>query len=133
MESFYDLDNEAIRGLIDWSALPDAVRETLRGSALLGFVTVAISAIRDGSLDAGDSKALLCWQPVAVDQEGWNEVRDVLADASRRVEVAVKGSTARLKSKKQKEGKGSVHAVVGLAAFPALPLQGPAAANRQRH
>lgn len=112
-ETFYELDSEAIRGLIDWDSLPAALRETLRGSSLAGFISFAVAAIRDGSLDGRN--AVMCWQPVALDLAAWDEVRETVVAAVKRAEDAV------AESKKRLRGSGleapRVHAVIGLAAF----------------
>ncbi|HEU4678688.1 MAG TPA: helix-turn-helix domain-containing protein [Terrimicrobiaceae bacterium] len=113
LETFYRVDRDAFRRLVDWESLPPALDEALKGSSLRAFLNVASEALGEGKMDA--DQATLCWQPVALDGPGWIEVKKALSGAEAAVKQAIAKSASRLDS-----DSTPIHAIVGLAAVPVL-------------
>jgi DNA-binding transcriptional ArsR family regulator len=62
----------------DWSALPEGIRAQISGSVLERIVDDLRAAAESGSLDARADRHL-SFTTVALDEAGWNEIRDMLA------------------------------------------------------
>ena len=82
----------------------------------------AVAALEAGKLDDRDDTTL-SWMPVRLDDQGWNEVTEILREASERVLAAEAASNQRLGSNGR---DSSISAVVAVANFETPgPTQAP--------
>lgn len=113
-EHFYKAAPHAFIGNQAWRKVPKTLRGCVTAASLQTFLDKAVSALEAGTIDDRDDTTL-CWMPVFLDEEGWKEVSDILAEATDRVLKAQEAS----KSRTGKAGKDArtISAVVALANF----------------
>ena len=56
-----------------WRRVPRALLGGVSGATLQSFMDQAVAALEAGTID-GREDTILCWMPVQLDQEGWDEV-----------------------------------------------------------
>jgi DNA-binding transcriptional ArsR family regulator len=113
-EHFYKASPGSFVGDADWRRVPLSVRGGVSTAALRTFVEKAVRALKAGTLDARED-TVFCWNPLLLDQRGWDEVTAILRETADRVLAAQKRSRTRLT-----RGKGSdepISAVFALANF----------------
>jgi DNA-binding transcriptional ArsR family regulator len=113
-EHFYKASPNAFIGNQAWRKVPKTLRGSVTAASLQTFLDKAVSAWEAGTIDDRDDTTL-CWMPVFLDEEGWKEVNDILAEATDKVLKAQEES----KSRAGKAGKDArtISAVVALANF----------------
>jgi DNA-binding transcriptional ArsR family regulator len=111
-EHFYKANPGAFVGGPHWRKVPRAVRGGVSAATLQTFLDKAIAALEAGTLDGRDD-TVLRWMPLLVDQQGWEEVVEIMEDATNRVLATHLRSQSRL----SENGRGAVSTVVGMAAF----------------
>lgn len=96
-----------------WLSVPRPVTNGFRGAAFGRFVELAVEAARFGGFD-GRKDTVFTGRPVALDEQGWSEVTELLEQVVTRIDAA----EARARNRLEDGDPGEVvHAVVGLAAF----------------
>jgi DNA-binding transcriptional ArsR family regulator len=112
-EHYYKAAPDSFIGSREWRQVPRAVRAGVTGASLQTFMDKAVAALEAGTIDDREDTTLT-WMPVRLDDEGWNEVTEILGEAAERVLAAEARARARLGA----NGKHSaVSAVVALANF----------------
>lgn len=113
-EHFYKAAPHAFIGNQAWRRVPKSIRGGVTAASLQTFLDKAVSALEAGTIDDRDDTTL-CWMPVFLDEEGWKEVSDILAEATDRVVKAQEAS----KQRADDAGKDArtISAVVALANF----------------
>ena len=113
-EHFYKASPGSFIGDPDWRRVPLSVRGGVSTAALRTFVEKAVRALKAGTLDARED-TVFCWNPLLLDQRGWDEVTAILHETADRVLDAQKRSRTRLTREK---GPGEpISAVFALANF----------------
>ena len=113
-EHFYKASPRSFVGDQDWRRVPLPVRGSVSSASLRTFVEKAVRALKAGTLDARED-TVFCWNPLLLDQRGWDEVTAILRDTADRVIAAHNRSRTRLV---QAEGDGEpISAVFGMANF----------------
>jgi hypothetical protein len=96
----------------DWKQLPPAIRGGVTGTVLQTFVDRASEAITTGTFDSRDDSHL-SWTPVALDEEGWSELAQLLESTlASATEVEVKAA-----QRLAKGGGEPINATFALASF----------------
>ena len=113
-EHFYKAAPQAFIGNRSWRRVPRSVRGGVTAASLQTFIDKAISALEAGSMDARDDTTL-SWMPLHLDDEGWREVTQILADAGERVLKAQEESKRRAAG--SDGGRRTISTVVALANF----------------
>ncbi|HEV7771634.1 MAG TPA: hypothetical protein VGO66_13380 [Solirubrobacterales bacterium] len=104
---------------VDWPQMPEPVRQGLRGTTFAEFMTLAISALRAGTVDAREGSTFTSW-PLRLDSRGWDEVRAAMAEATETINRAEEQSRKRLG---RARAGGEVRAIVGTYAFEPAKAQ----------
>lgn len=79
----------------EWRRLPASVRPGMSASLLQNVVDDAGTALSSGSFDARDDRHL-AWTKMILDEEGWGELNDVMAETLKRVLEIQSSAAARL-------------------------------------
>ncbi|HET7444942.1 MAG TPA: winged helix-turn-helix domain-containing protein [Solirubrobacterales bacterium] len=116
LETFYEIDADALVAIMQLPDLPKQFREALRGSTLIAFFVHALEAVAAEVRDdeEADFSLLGDWQFAQVDDIGWGEIQGVVREATSCVAAAILGSRQRL------NGDEGMNAIFGVAAFPSL-------------
>jgi DNA-binding transcriptional ArsR family regulator len=95
MEHYYRATDRAFFNSDEWASLPESVRPGLSASGLKTLIDDAASALLAGTFDKRADRHL-SWTPMIVDEQGWDELRDGLAEMLDRVLEIQSSSAARL-------------------------------------
>lgn len=79
----------------EWRRLPASVRPGMSASLLQNVVDDAGTALSSGSFDARDDRHL-AWTKMILDDEGWGELNEVMAETLKRVLEIQSSAAARL-------------------------------------
>lgn len=112
-EHFYKATPGAFVGGPHWRKVPRAVLGGVSAATLQTFLDKAAAALEAGTLDSRDD-TVFRWMPLLIDQEGWDEVVEIMEEATNRVLAAHLRSQDRLS---ENGGGGAVSTVVGMATF----------------
>lgn len=82
----------------DFESLPFKKRQALSKSSLQAFIAKTDRAIQSGTFDSHSDRTMV-WTSCNVDQEGWEEIRDILGDAFHRAEETRKEAELRLRDR----------------------------------
>jgi DNA-binding transcriptional ArsR family regulator len=83
----------------EFESLPFKKRQALSKSSLQAFIAKTDRAIQSGTFDSHFDRTMV-WTSCNVDQQGWDEIRDVLGDAFNRAEKARKEAELRLRDQR---------------------------------
>lgn len=100
VEHYYRATDRAFLDASEWEALPASVRPGLSASLLQTIVDDASAALQSESFDKRTDRHL-SWTPMIVDEQGWDEARDALAELLERVIEIQTTSAARLAETEQ--------------------------------
>jgi DNA-binding Lrp family transcriptional regulator len=95
----------------DWLVMPLDGRRQMAGRVLQAIVAQSLAALRCQTMESDDNLHL-GWQAIAVDDEGEEEVADLLEQTSERFKKVKAHNLARLK-KKSEDGKVRIVATMG--------------------
>jgi DNA-binding transcriptional ArsR family regulator len=112
-EHFYKASPDAFIGYRGWRKVPRTIRGAVTAASLQTFVDKAIGALEAGTIDARDDSTFT-WMPVHLDDQGWEEVTKILAEATDRILAIQEKSNRRCGRKRVKR---MISAVVALAHF----------------
>jgi hypothetical protein len=112
-EHFYKAAPHSFIGDRIWRRVPRALLGGVSGATLQSFMDRAVAALEAGTID-GREDTTLCWSPVLLDQQGWDEVTATMKDTIDKVLAIQDESRARLTKRR---GRGAISAIVGLASF----------------
>lgn len=100
----------------EFEDLPFEIRKGLSKAALQGVVARTEGALRSGSFD-GRTDRHLTWRAFRSDEQGWQEMTDILADAFHKLEAAREAAEDRL-SEQDDEGFAATFAMLGFESPP---------------
>ncbi|HKO37441.1 MAG TPA: hypothetical protein VJU14_03635 [Solirubrobacterales bacterium] len=83
----------------DFESLPFEKRQALSRSSLQAFIAKTDRAIQSGTFDSHSDRTMV-WTSCNIDQEGWEQIRDILGDAFHRAEKARKEAELRLRDQR---------------------------------
>jgi hypothetical protein len=113
VEIFYRATSRAMFDEYEWPMVPDAVKGDLRASLLQTLTDDAVTAITEGTYDSRE-RAHMSWTPVILDEEGWEELADVLTRALKDTLAIHEKSAERLYAK---DAKG-ISCTVSILGYP---------------
>jgi DNA-binding transcriptional ArsR family regulator len=102
VEVFYKAASRAHLDEFEWPTVPDPVKGGLRASLLQTLMDDAIAAIDEETYDSLEG-AHMSWTPLIVDEEGWEQLVEILRVALEGVMRVSQDSAKRL-SAKDEEG-----------------------------
>jgi hypothetical protein len=117
-EHYYKAKPHAFIGDRAWRKVPRAVRSGITAASLQTFMDKAVSALEAGAMDDREDTTF-SWMPVHLDEKGWREVTEILAEATERVLAAQTAADQRAAKSGKDERK--ISAVVALANFETGP------------
>jgi len=117
-EHYYKAKPHAFIGDRAWRKVPRAVRSGITAASLQTFMDKAVSALETGAIDDREDTTF-SWMPVHLDDEGWRQVTEILAEATERVLAAQTAADQRAAESGKDERK--ISAVVALANFETGP------------
>jgi hypothetical protein len=94
-EHFYRATARAFFDAEDWAQLPLSVRNSLSGVMMTEIWASIGNAMTAGTFDSRDDRHV-SWTPMVVDDDGWGELRDILARALDEVIEVQAKSAARI-------------------------------------
>jgi DNA-binding transcriptional ArsR family regulator len=109
-EHYYKVRSEAFIGSAPWQKLPAQILGHAATESLRSFIAKAVEAIEHETFEKREGSRIT-WFPQPVDQEGWDEVVSILANAEKLLKRAVQRSAQRL------NGGEPIPILVALAAF----------------
>lgn len=95
LEHIYGLKPNGVMGSRTWKAVPPALRSRYAGTALANFTARAVEALDAGTAETREGSGVT-WLPLNVDEQGWNELRDVLGNVEKRFRGVADKSAGRL-------------------------------------
>jgi DNA-binding transcriptional ArsR family regulator len=116
VEHYYRATARAFLTDSDWKSLPDSVKPGVSASAMRLILANVFGALQGGTFDARDDRHL-SWTPGVVDEQGWQETVDLVAETLDRTMKIHADSAKRL----AKSGDDGIPASVVLMNFEDLP------------
>lgn len=80
VEVFYRANSRALLDAYEWPSVPDVVKGSMRASLLQTLMDDAIAAVEEETYDSLDG-AHMSWSPLLVDDQGWDELVEILRKA----------------------------------------------------
>jgi DNA-binding transcriptional ArsR family regulator len=128
VEHFYESTKRALFSEEEFSALPTSIKSGMSASTLSTFMDRAAEALMTNKLDSHDTRHLT-WQPLTLDEEGFENVMARMEDLFRWLPVEQMAAKERMK----RSGESPMNATVGLFGFESpmpereheLPLEDP--------
>jgi DNA-binding transcriptional ArsR family regulator len=116
VEHYYRATARAFLTDSDWKSLPDSVKPGVSASAMRLILANVFGALQGGTFDARDDRHL-SWTPGVVDEQGWQDTVDLVAETLDRTMKIHVDSAKRL----AKSGDAGIPASVVLMNFEDLP------------
>jgi len=125
VEHYYRATARAFLSDSDWAHLPNSVKPGVSTSVLQMAMDDVIGALQDGAFDSRNDRHL-SWTPGVVDEQGWSEMADLLAETLDQAMKIQSKSATRL----AKTGEDGIPATVVIMHFegvepPPAPGQKP--------
>jgi len=117
VEHYYRATERAFLTDRDWQSLPDSVKPGVSASAVEMVVDDVVGALEGGSFDAREDRHI-SWTPGIVDEQGWQETAELVAETLEKVIKIHSGSAKRL-AKSSEEG---IPATTVLMNFEGMPV-----------
>jgi DNA-binding transcriptional ArsR family regulator len=115
VEHYYRATARAFLTDPDWKSLPDSVKPGVSSSAMQMILEDVFGALEGGTFDARDDRHL-SWTPGVVDEQGWQESVDLVAETLERIMKIHEASAKRL----AKSGEAGIPASTVLMNFEDL-------------
>lgn len=113
-EHFYKARPRVFIGDQAWRSVPSSVRGAVSAASLQTFMDKAVAALEAGTMDRRDDTTF-SWMPLHLDDQGWQEVTQILRGATDRVVAAQEESNRRARDAGRDQR--AISAVVALALF----------------
>jgi DNA-binding transcriptional ArsR family regulator len=113
-EHFYKAKPHAFIGNQMWRSVPSPLRGGITAASLQTFFDKAVGALQAGSIDSREDTTL-SWMPLQLDEKGWQEVTEILGEATDRV-LAAQEKCKRRAERSRQDGR-TISAVVALVNF----------------
>lgn len=102
VEHYYRATARSFLDDSDWATLPASVKPGVSASSIRMLMGNAVEALQGGTFDARDDRHI-SWTPGIVDQRGWDETVELLAQTLDRV-ISIQSESASRISKSGEEG-----------------------------
>lgn len=117
VEHYYRATSRAFLGDAEWAKVPASIKPGFSISLLKAIMADAVASLKAGTFDARDERHLSS-TPVKVDEEGWRDLAELLAETTERV-VEIQTESARRMGKAK--GEEPIHATVAIMGFETPP------------
>jgi DNA-binding transcriptional ArsR family regulator len=115
VEHYYRATSRAFLDDSEWAKLPASIKPGFSASLLQTIMDDAVTSLKAGTFDARDEHHL-SWTPVKVDEQGWRDLTEALAETLDRV-LDIQAESARRRAKAK--GEESISATVAMMNFEA--------------
>jgi DNA-binding transcriptional ArsR family regulator len=115
VEHFYRATARAFLADSEWAQLPESVRPGMSAKLVQAIFNEAAAALEVGIFDTRDERHV-SWTPMAVDEEGWKTLVEVLSDSLERVLATQAASSARLAA----SGEKGIPVSISMLGFPSI-------------
>lgn len=115
VEHYYRATSRAFLDDSEWAKLPASIKPGFSASLLQTIMDDAVTSLKAGTFDARDEHHL-SWTPVKVDEQGWRDLTEALAETLDRV-LDIQAESARRTAKAK--GEESISATVAMMNFEA--------------
>lgn len=95
VEHYYRATSRAFLTDRDWQQLPQSIRPGMSADLLQAIVDDAVAALEEETFDSRGDRHL-SWTPLVVDEQGWSDLTDAVADTLKRVLTVQAESAKRL-------------------------------------
>jgi len=126
VEKFFRATTQARIDQSEWPGVPDAIKGSMRGTLLDMIVDDAVAAISSDTYDSLEN-AHMSWNPMILDDEGWEELVEVLRRALEETE-RIKGDSAERLLAQDVKGTSCTVSIVGYASANEHRKVGPPSA-----
>ncbi len=116
VEHYYRATARAYLTDADWKSLPESVKPGVSASSIEMIVDDVVGALLGGSFDAREDRHL-SWTPGVVDEQGWKESVDLVADTLEKAIKIHSGSAKRL----AKSGEEGIPSTLVMMNFEGMP------------
>jgi DNA-binding transcriptional ArsR family regulator len=121
VEHYYRATERAFLTDKDWKSLPDSVKPGVSSSAVQVIFDDVAGALSGGTFDSRDDRHI-SWTPGVVDEQGWTESVDLIAETLDRV-IGIHAASAKRLAKSGEEG---ISATAVLMNFEGIPPEAKA-------
>jgi DNA-binding transcriptional ArsR family regulator len=115
IQHFYKATSRAFLEGTDWPNVPGTVKEGLRATLLQNVIHDAIEAVAKGTYDSSGGSHM-SWTPMILDEQGCDEISEVLEGALLKV-IAVQEST---KDRLESSGATGLSYTVSILGYPSV-------------
>jgi DNA-binding transcriptional ArsR family regulator len=115
LQHFYRATSRAFLDGLDWPSVPDSVKVGMRATLLRNILSDAIEAVVEETYDEFDGSHM-SWTPTILDEQGRNEIAEILERALLDV-IAVQEST---KERLVSSGEAGVSYTISIMGYPSL-------------
>jgi DNA-binding transcriptional ArsR family regulator len=102
VEHYYRATERAFLTDRDWKALPESVKPGVSSSAIQVIFDDVVGALAGGTFDKRDDRHI-SWTPGVVDEQGWTESVDLVAETLERL-IKIHAASAKRLSKSGEDG-----------------------------
>lgn len=102
VEHYYRATERAFLTDRDWQALPDSVKPGVSSSAIQVIMNDVVGALAGGTFDSRDDRHI-SWTPGVVDEQGWTDSVDLVAETLERL-IKIHADSAKRLAKSGEEG-----------------------------
>jgi DNA-binding transcriptional ArsR family regulator len=127
VEHYYRATERAFLTDRDWKALPESVKPGVSSSAIQMIFDDVVGALAGGTFDTRDDRHI-SWTPGVVDEQGWTESVDLVAET---LEGLIKIHAASAK-RLAKSGEEGIPATAVLMNFEGLSPEAKASKSRKK-
>jgi DNA-binding transcriptional ArsR family regulator len=127
VEHYYKATARAFFTDRDWRSLPDSIKPGVSAAAMKMILEDVIGAMEAGTFDAREDRHVSC-TPGFVDEQGWKESVDLIAETLDRVIKIHEGSAKRL----AKSGEEGIPVAAVLMNFEGLPPEAKSASRAKK-
>ena len=124
VEHYYRATARAFLTDNDWQTLPDSVKPGVSSSVIQMIIEDVAGALDGGTFDARDDRHL-SWTPGVVDEQGWNETTDLVAETLDRV-IKIQADSAKRLAKSKEDGIPATAVFMNFEGLPAGAKPGQA-------
>jgi DNA-binding transcriptional ArsR family regulator len=102
VEHYYRATSRAYLTDNDWQSLPDSVKPGVSAASVEMIIGDVVGALQGGTFDARDDRHL-SWTPGVVDEQGWSEATELVAETLKKV-IKIHADSAKRLAKSGEEG-----------------------------
>jgi DNA-binding transcriptional ArsR family regulator len=102
VEHYYRATARAFLTDSDWQTLPDSVKPGVSAASVQMIIEDVAGALQGGTFDTRDDRHL-SWTPGVVDEQGWDEATELVAETLKRI-IKIHADSAKRLAKSGEEG-----------------------------